>query len=271
MRTISANQLDFAWNRRGTGELLVCVHGAVGDFRTWGAQMDPFAERYDTVVYSRRWHYPTRVFNNGAAYTAEIHAADLVAILGELGQPAHLVGHSYGGAVCAVVALQRPDLVRSLVLAEASLFTLLLTSAEGVEALTQSAEAMSQVPALLRQGKSAEGLRAFLEVILGRGGYNKLTAEALQVMTENLHTVEPMLNGMNAGAPFKVEHAAQIRVPTLVLRGEKSPPMFTLTSDILAASIPNAQKLILPGISHGLQLESPTAFNAAVLRFLAAR
>ncbi|TAL06348.1 MAG: alpha/beta hydrolase [Verrucomicrobia bacterium] len=268
MKTISINGHELALERRGRGEVTILVHGAVGDLRTWQAQMDALAAGHDLIAYSRRWHFPNSTHFNGTPYTVETHVADLLGLIAAIGAPVKLVGHSYGGAVCAVAALMRPDLVRCLVLAEASLFTLLLTRPEGLFALAQSGGAMSHVAPLVRQGKKEQALKAFLDVILGPGYFENLPPEVKGVMFDNLHTVEPMLNGMNAGGSFKAEHASQIRVPTLVLQGERSPAMFRITSEILAEKIPGVERVVLPGISHGLQLEAPEEFNRAVLKFL---
>ena len=106
-------------------------------------------------------------------------------------------------------------------------------------------------------------------MILGAGGAEKITGFSRRVMLANTHTIEPMLNGMNGGGHFTAAHAAQIRVPTLLLTGEHSPAFFRLTSETLARAIPGVQQAVIPGISHGLQLEAPDEFSRAVLNFFA--
>jgi pimeloyl-ACP methyl ester carboxylesterase len=270
MNTIVLNGTDFACARRGAGETVILVHGAVGDFRTWDAQMSLLSSRYDVLAYSRRGHFPATNISSGIPYNVEAHAQDLVAlILAQGGRPVRLVGHSYGGAVCAAVALACPQLVRSMVLAEASLFSLLLANREGAYALAQSAASMTHVAPLIRQGKVEKGLDEFLDVILGPGGAGKITGFARQVMMANAHTLDAMLNGMNGGGQFTDSHAAQIKTPTLILSSELTPPFFKLTSDLLEQHIPGAERVVLSGISHGLQLEDPEGFSREVLRFFA--
>jgi pimeloyl-ACP methyl ester carboxylesterase len=97
----------------------------------------------------------------------------------------------------------------------------------------------------------------------------KITGFSRRVMLANAHTIEPMLNGMSNGGPFTAAHAAQIKVPTLLLSGEQTPDFFRLTADTLAQTIPGVERVVIPGISHGLQLEAPEAFSRAVLDFFA--
>jgi pimeloyl-ACP methyl ester carboxylesterase len=264
------NGTEFALVRRGTGERVVLVHGAVGDFRTWDNQLPRLAGRYEVIAYSRRGHYPAAHIPPGTAYTVAGHAEDLAGLLQALGgEPVRLVGHSYGGAVCAVVALMCPQLVRSLVLAEPSLFTLVLTQREGALAVAQSAAAVTHVAPLIRKGQTERALDEYLNVILGPGGAQKITGFSRRVMLANAHTLEPMLNGMNGSGAFTAGQAAQIRVPTLIVQGEQTPAFFRMTARTLADTIPGAELAVIPGISHGLQLEAPDEFSRVVLDFLA--
>jgi pimeloyl-ACP methyl ester carboxylesterase len=81
-----------------------------------------------------------------------------------------------------------------------------------------------------------------------------------------------MLKGLNdsltASSPFTAAQAATISVPALLLGGEQSPALFRVILDELECSLPCAQRITLPGVSHGLYLENSRAFNRAVLDFL---
>ena len=100
----------------GSGPRAVLVHGGAGPQRTWAMQ-PPLAERRQLVIPSRRGF-------DGSPPTDrqdfEHDAADLIALL----RPrAHLVGFSYGGLGALIAAGQRPDLVTSLTIVEAPLFS----------------------------------------------------------------------------------------------------------------------------------------------------
>jgi pimeloyl-ACP methyl ester carboxylesterase len=255
MKTLSINGVDLACEERGRGEPLILVHGAVADFRSWETQVTQFATHYRVIAYSRRWHYPDCSRATGARYTPEVHIA-------------HLVGHSYGAAIISMLALRRPDLVRSLVLAEPSLLSLLESNPAGATVLKQAVAATTQVLTRARQRQDESALRDYLEIILGPRGFERVPPKARAVMLDNLHTLEPMLSGINSAPPFTAEHAANLAAPTLLLDGEESPALFRLIVDELEGLLPNAQRITLPGVSHGLHLENPRAFNRAALDFL---
>ena len=98
---------------------LLLIHGSMSDYRSWLNQMDAFGARHRTLAVSLRHCYPERWDGVGNDFNVEQHADDLAALIEELDVGAvHVVGHSRGGAVALQLALQRPELVRTLVLAD---------------------------------------------------------------------------------------------------------------------------------------------------------
>ena len=100
----------------GSGPRAVLVHGGAGPQRTWEMQ-PPLAERRQLVIPSRRGFDDSPPTDR---QDFEHDAADLIALLPPR---AHLVGFSYGGLGALIAAAQRPDLVTSLTIIEAPLFS----------------------------------------------------------------------------------------------------------------------------------------------------
>ena len=272
MQTFKVNGAALAGEEHGMGEPLILVHGAVGDFRTWETVVATLATHCRTITYSRRWHYPNPVPAHGEAYTPDGHAADLEALIAACGGgPVRLLGHSYGAAICAGLAAARPELVRSLVLAEPSLFGMALTNPIGAVAMAQTAAATMHVVPLLRNGERERGLREFLNSVIGKEGYARLSDRVLQVMSDNVSTLEPMLNGMRAGLSFTGKQAARIQAPTLLVEGEHTTTLFRTTMKALAQTVPKAERAVIPKVGHGLHLEDPVAFCRVALEFLTRR
>ena len=270
MRTFNVNGADLAGLESGQGEPLILVHGAVGDWRSWETVLEIFASHYRVLTYSRRWHHPNPTPVNGETYTAATHAADLIALIqGCASGPVRLVGHSYGAAICAEVSAARPELVRSQVLAEPSLFGLAMTNPLGAVAMAQTAAATMHIAPLLKKGQKEKALAEFLLSVIGKEDYARLSRRALAIMGENVETLEPMLNGMSSALAFTSKQAAKIKLPTLLIEGEKTTALFRTTMKGLAAHIPAAQRHVLAGVGHGLHLEDPANFCRVALDFLA--
>ncbi len=117
--TIQVNGAELAYVEEGEGDAVVFVHGALGDYRNWSELLAPFAQRYRTIAYSRRRHWPNAWPDDDSGCEAPVHVADLAGLIDALGlAPAHLIGHSYGALTALLLATEQPDLVRALVLGE---------------------------------------------------------------------------------------------------------------------------------------------------------
>lgn len=113
---VEVNGARLAYVGRGEGEPTVFVHGGISDLTIWEPIIEPISHRYRAIAYSRRYAWPNEPIPDGVPDTIAEHAADLAALIEtlELGT-ANLVGNSWGGFICLVVARDRPDLVRKLV------------------------------------------------------------------------------------------------------------------------------------------------------------
>ncbi len=113
-----APRVELHYLERGKGVAVIFIHGSLGDYSAWDGQLGPFAEGYRAIAYSRRYNYPntTTLQPN---HSAVVDAADLASLIKKLNLgKVHLIGHSYGGYAALFVAVNHPELVRTLVLAE---------------------------------------------------------------------------------------------------------------------------------------------------------
>jgi len=112
---------------------------------------------------------------------------DLVALLQALHlPPVHLVGHSYGGSVAAIAAAAHPELVRTLMLVEPSLFSLLSGDEEGRAFVTRLNQTYAQVIARLDRGEVEPALHDFIDLVASPAAYEQAPAAARAEMMENL-------------------------------------------------------------------------------------
>jgi pimeloyl-ACP methyl ester carboxylesterase len=64
-----------------------------------------------------------------------------------------------------------------------------------------------------------------------------------------------------------IDELPEIRCPALVVVGEEDTP-YLKAAEVIAAKLPRAQKIILPGAAHILNIEATDSFNELVIRFL---
>ncbi len=127
MPSLDVAGVSLYYERSGQGTPIVFSHGIPTDYRAWEAQVGEFSKSYTTVTYSRRYAFPNQRQGDVSDSTIEANATDLKGLIEKLGiAPVHLVGHSYGGFVAAYLTADHPELVRSLVLVEPAIATLLI-------------------------------------------------------------------------------------------------------------------------------------------------
>jgi non-heme chloroperoxidase len=270
-KKVRVNGVALNYIERGQGTPVVLVHGTLGDYRTWDAQFEAFSKKYRVISYSRRYHYPNRWAKNSTDFSVTIHARDLAAFIKALKlPPAHLIGHSYGAFISFLVARDHPEVIRSLTLGEPPVMPLLKMTPEG-DALLATFITTSIMPSgeAFKKGNDAEGVRRFVNGVLGEGSYAKLPPHVRKRMMDNAKELKGERSSQDFFPPITCGDVQKVKAPTLLLDGELSPKMFHLINDMLDHCLPNKERAVIPGASHGLEYENPQAFNERVLAFIA--
>jgi len=272
MAFVEVNSARLEYIEVGRGDPLVFVHGSLEDLRIWRRQMEPFSGRYHVVAYSRRYHYPNAAPGDGdPAYTAALHAADLAGLIEKLDlAPAHLVTSSFGGCIALQMATNRLDLVRSLVLAEPPLMPWLERIPSGAPlAAAFLTDAWEPAQRAFREGDAEEGVRSFLNGVIGREAFGRLSPSGRRMIMDNAAEMQAESVARDFFPTVTCQGAASIDRPVLLLNGELSPRLFHLIIDELARCLPRTTRTIIPGASHAIHVGNPPAYNAGVLGFLA--
>jgi 3-oxoadipate enol-lactonase len=244
----------------GTGQPLLLIEGLGQSIWAWREQIPVFARRFRTIAYDTRGTGRSVVPTE--PYGIDDLAADAARVLG--GRRAHVVGFSMGGYVALTLALSRPELVQSLVLAA--------TGAGGPDRVPRSqhvrdafADAVGLpygeygrriLPLTFSSGWTERNRERVEQILAARGEHP--TADA----TLDAH-VQACYGFYARGCT--VEH---IDVPALVVHGSEDLIVPVENGRLLASRLPNVEYVELAGVGHNLQLEVPETFNELVLEFL---
>ena len=252
---------------------VVLIHGHSVDLRMWQYQVPALIDAGLRVVrYDVRGHGRSMVPPQG--YTWEHYAADLGDLLDRLNverpatedlglAAAHLVGLSMGGGIALQFALDFPRRVLSLTLVDAALpgFTYSEEFTRQIEELVAAVRAEGPAPAFERLWLSHplfDGLRRYPERFA-----------LVREMVLAFPAADYREGAIPAGyAPTVADRLGDIAAPALVIAGEDDIPDFRLIADILAANLPSARQMLMPGCGHVPPLEQPDAFNQVLIDFL---
>jgi 3-oxoadipate enol-lactonase len=256
--TLQLKDGSIYYQTMGEGVPVVFLHGGFGDRRMWDNQFAEFAKNYFVVRYDQRG------FGKSAKPAAKYSpVSDLEILLDHLKiDKAHLVGNSMGGYLAIDFAILKPSRVRSI--------TVVAAGPSGLELPKEDTERMMAVFKVAKD----EGL-------------NKATAMWIQnpmvAVTSSLPKTSPLLKTMiedNAGIfemrfwPFEqadppaAKRLNEIKVPSLIVIGDKDTPGVQIAAEAAASGISGAKKVVMKDADHLPQMDNPDEFNRVVKDFL---
>jgi esterase len=267
VKSIEVNGYDMAYQEAGSGAPIILVHGAVTDYRFWSAQVPEFAGKYHVIAVSLRHFYPEIWDGRGDDFSVDQHAADLAAFVKKLNLgKVHLLGHSRGGAVALLVAIKTPELIKSLILSDASGLEMLLPDTpENQKLAAEGRELRAALARNLTTGNRELASQVFVDSLIGPGAWSRRTLDQRQMTLDNLGT------GLTAEERPTVTcgQVAKFDFPILLLNGDRSPRRYPEMFAAMRRCRNIPQPTIIPNGTHAMNRDNPPAFNAAVLDFLA--
>lgn len=162
-------------------------------------------------------------------------------------------------------ALARPDLVSKLLLMDPAFTELVppLKPASGEDVVVARAKATE---VYYRKGDIAGGLEYFFDGVNGKGAWKRLTEAQRQTRLENAWTVVGQAADGKA-RPIGCDDVGKIKMPVLLMTGEKSPPHFRPILDAYQRCQPSAARVTIPNAAHQMSQMNPAAVNAALIKF----
>ena len=269
---IVVNGAELHYIEQGRGEPLILLHGGQGDYRMWGPQMAALAPNHRIISYSRRYHYPNHNPPR-ADYSPHLDAEDLAAFINQLGLGrVHLVGTSIGAFAALALALKHPELVRSMVLAEAPLLAWAASSPAGAPLYRDfMARTHERAAPLFARGDDEGAMRVFVDAFDGEGTLDRLPPERRRTVMDNVGYFRAITAATDPYPNLSKDAVRALGMPILVIHGAQTNPVNIFLSDALMEQLPRATRVVIPQAGHGSPRQNPAAFNAAVLDFLRAQ
>lgn len=258
------------YEETGTGDPILFLHEFGGHHLSWEPQVRYFSRWYRCVTYAARGWPPSDIPEPADAYSQQRAADDAAAVLRGLGiAQAHLVGLSMGATAAIEFGIRHPAMALSLTAAAAG---------SGASTDPAAKRRFQEECASFAQRIEREGMQAMAEFYCAgparvqyRDKDPRGWAEFKRQFAEGSAKghARTMIGVQSRRVPLferKAELAA-IPVPVLIIAGDEDDSTLDLAL-FLKRTIPRCGLLMLPKTGHGLNLEEPAAFNAAIENFI---
>lgn len=254
----SRDGTQIAYYRGGAGAPLVLVHGTSGSSARWNVVLPQLEAHFSVYAVDRRGYGES---GDSQPYALGREFEDIAAVVDSIGEPAYLLGHSFGGLCALEAALITPN-VRKLILYEPAIML------PGVALYPDGA--IDQMQALLDAGDREGLLTLFFRDIVKMPPHELEQLRASPTWPLRLaaaHAV-PRESRAEEAYTFDPERFKSLTTPTLLLSGGDSPRFLKAVTAMLAATLPNCRVAVMPGQQHIAMNTAPELFLHEVITFL---
>jgi pimeloyl-ACP methyl ester carboxylesterase len=264
---ISVNGTTIRYWEQGSGIPVVFVHGAISDHRYWDSQREPVSKHYRFIAIDRRYFGNAPWSDKGERHSESTHVADLAAFIRDLKiAPAFVVGTSGGARIALLLAVQNPEIVRAIFINEPGLPSILTDPADQ-KAVREGERERTKAEAAAKAGNMEEAAKIFVDFANDNPGtFDALTPSRKAMFVENARTLaipRPSQIAVTCG------QLAQIKIPVAYTTGGLIRPRASIFAKAARHCLPSAQFITIQNARHGAPRENATAFNEALLAFLA--
>ncbi len=255
MHRLRSPSASISYDRYGKGPPLVLVHGSFSNHTSNWEFVKPLLEdRFTVYAVARRGRGNTDATDG---HSVPDEGADVATVLAAIGEPAFLLGHSYGGQVALAAAARAPERVRKLVVYEAPWPTAL------------DAEVVKRLEAFARAGEWDTLATTFFRDLLAVPAAELDGVRSSPLWPPIVADAKASFGDVRAllRYEFVAERFRTITCPVLLQIGTESPRHLYVT-DALAGVFSDVRIEELPGQAHEGMTTAPEMYAATIARFL---
>ena len=245
-----------------TRETAILLHSSAASARQWDALAERLRPAFDVHAIDLHGHGRQAPWRGDRGLSVHDEAALVLPIIERAGG-AHLIGHSYGGAVAMHLAAARPSLVRSLAVYEPVLFRLLADHDPLGAAASEAFNLAGSMRVLVADGQAAAAAERFVDYWSGASAWSRMGPDRQRAVVSRMAVVVQHFDTLYS-EPLP---AARLTMPVLCLAGGLSTAAALRIAALLRALLPDAQHEMLRGMGHMGPITHATQVNDRFLRF----
>jgi pimeloyl-ACP methyl ester carboxylesterase len=243
-------------------ETIVFFHGLGGTQSSWASVLGHFAETYRVAAVDLPGHGAS---DKPAPASTDYSISGMAAKLGEFLEklrltPSVLIGHSFGGATALQLALDRPKLVRALVLVD--------SAALGSEINSELLDRVESEPSRDEARRLLELFFQDRRFVLERGIDDMYAARTAPGADDAVKAIAASAFTRRGQNLVLADRLSELEIPLLVIWGELDRVIPASHAVAALTALPTAWLEIMEGLGHVPQVEAAPAFAAIVNRWL---
>jgi pimeloyl-ACP methyl ester carboxylesterase len=250
---------SLAYYRSGAGPPLILIHGSgAANAVAWTAVLPTLEAHFSVYAVDRRGHGES---GDGSTYAVEREFEDVAAIVDSTGEPACLLGHSFG-ALCALEAALLTQNLRKLLLYEPGI------PLPGVPLYPEGV--IDRLQALLDAGDREGALITLYREVVMIPPHEIEQLRSSPAWPARVAAAHTLLREARAEEryTFDAQWFKELHTPTLLLLGGDSPQFLKQATESVATALPNSRIAVMPGQQHTAMYTAPELFLHEVLTFL---
>ncbi|WP_136661334.1 alpha/beta fold hydrolase [Nitratireductor sp. XY-223] len=252
MKTLQLARMRARYIDRGTGPAVLLVHCSSASHRQWSFLADNLASRYRVVAPDLLGYGGSSPWPEAGGAVVDNDLDLLVKLIDTIGEPVHVVAHSYGAAACLEAARVKAaiggDAIASLCLVEPVAFHLLKADEEQTDWRT-----ISRVAHLCMDGVAAGSRRraanAYMGFWLGPLKWRLAPRRFRREVMRTVHKVAAEFRGMFDIGLSPADYAG-ISCPVTLVQGTRSPQPALRVVDLLAEILGEARTETIENAGH---------------------
>jgi pimeloyl-ACP methyl ester carboxylesterase len=247
--------------------IVVCLHGSASNGGQWRAFRQALRGRC-RVFTPDLVGYGSRRFRAQHRFSLQDEVDSILEQIGDITEPFHLIGHSYGGAVATYFAKKYPQRVRSLIVYEPANFAVLF--ADGLH--TDAAREVNSVRATFAEGSGTplsrwRAARSFITYWSGSKAWRKFNFAQRSWLASISPKVAAEFNAIVAAADV-LSDVSDLEMPVKIICGTRTRLAAKRVCELMANQIKHSRLLQLVNLSHMAPLTDPHSVNPLLIDFV---
>jgi pimeloyl-ACP methyl ester carboxylesterase len=251
----------------GAGGAVVCIHANASSSSQWRSLMELLASTCRVLAPDCYGSGRSSDWHSGRLFSLHDEVEFLKPVFEGAGPSFDLVGHSYGAAVALIAALKHLERVRSLILYEPTLFSIIEADSPAPNDADGIRHAVAASVNALDEGDDVAAAGFFIDYWMGQGAWSATPADRRASIVASIKNVRRWAHALFT-EPTPVTAFAELRIPVLLLTGGRSTVSAQGVARRLLPNLAFATQHEFPKLGHMGPVTHPHEVNPVIARFL---